>query len=167
MRSHLSILVAACVAAALAMACSSESGTETASSPVTACAPYVSAIDLQAPKVSFSSDVLPLLRASCGLSSSCHGGSRAPILAARTDAKAAHENLVGKPSKALPEMAFVTASNLDESFVMHKIDGDQCMYNAKCAGGTCGESMPQGGTLLPVEKRDIIRRWIAQGAKSD
>jgi len=65
-------------------------------------------------------------------------------------------------------MPLVTASDPSKSYLMHKLDGDQCQYNAECSGQSCLSLMPSGGTqLLPVATRDVVRRWIAQGAQNN
>jgi hypothetical protein len=38
--------------------------------------------------------------------------------------------------------------------------------SSKCSGGDCERTMPFDGQL-PVETRDIMRRWIAQGAPNN
>ncbi len=124
-----------------------------------------SAADLAAP-VSFANDVLPLLQNSCGLSASCHGGTRRPILSRGLAADDALANLLA-PSRLLPSMAYVTPGDLAASFLMLKMDGAQCVQDLECTGGSCNGSMPDGADLLPVEQRDLVRRWIAQGATLD
>jgi hypothetical protein len=49
---------------------------------------------------------------------------------------------------------------------MKKVDGDVCLFSGKCTtiDGKCDDTMPQGNDLLDVGQRDVIRRWIAQGA---
>jgi hypothetical protein len=61
-------------------------------------------------------------------------------------------------------MAYVKAGDPSQSFLMRKMDGDQCVLDAQCAGMTCQTSMPQNLPLLDVAPRDVVRRWIAQGA---
>jgi hypothetical protein len=54
-----------------------------------------------------------------------------------------------------------------ESFLMHKIDGDQGCSGIACNAintGPCGESMPQGSPSLESDASTSIRDWIAQGA---
>ena len=43
----------------------------------------------------------------------------------------------------------------------------QCALDAQCTSGSCQGSMPKNDKPLAVETRDIVRRWIAQGAKND
>jgi hypothetical protein len=74
-------------------------------------------------------------------------------------------------------MDIVKAGDPANSYLMYKLDGDPnatdmtaevtCSTLACAAGKTCGLAMPSGGPQLPSEKRDTIRRWIAQGAKND
>ena len=159
--------------AALVAACSSGGGGGAATdeqgvgaSGTSACAAYAApaATDLPSPHVSFSRDVLPVFAQSCTFSS-CHGsaasegrlvlrgeGVRARLLAA---------------SLRLPAMPYVTPADPSKSFLMHKLDGDACTLDAQCADGNCLDTMPKGGDPLPVEQRDVVRRWIAQGAADD
>jgi hypothetical protein len=134
------------------------------------CQPYVTTADMTAPSVSFKTDVMPLFAASCS-SSSCHGISDSPrgnlFLGAElkhgADASQVYAGLV-KPSAQLPEMPFVAASDPSKSYLMHKLDGDQCMFETSCVGGDCQKSMPYDTAALSADDRDVIRRWIAQGA---
>jgi hypothetical protein len=135
------------------------------------CVPYVSTADLTSPQVAFKTDVMPVFEKSCA-SASCHGIADSPKgdlflgaqLAKGSDATTVHANLVGKTSTQLPTMAFVVAGDASHSYLMHKLDGDQCMYEPGCLGRDCQKSMPFDGGLLDVAARDTVRRWIAQGA---
>jgi len=135
-----------------------------------ACAPYVvpSTEDLMAPVQMFAADVVPLLTAHCA---GCHGTTGSPsgnlfLGATAGDAGAVYANLV-QPSGELAGMPFITPSDPARSFLMHKLDGDQCQYDAMCGGGSCDLGMPMSGGMLSVVDRDTIRRWIAQGAAND
>ena len=63
----------------------------------------------------------------------------------------------------------------EKSFLMWKIDavlekdGSSTFCDQlKCApNGGCGSSMPQNGPELESADKEVIRRWIAQGAKDD
>ena len=138
------------------------------------CAPYVvpTGTDLTTPTMSFSSDIMKLFNDSCDLSS-CHGNTTNPQgalflgleSAMRSDAAQVYSQLVGHDSMELTSMPFITASDPSASFLMHKLDGDQCQFNSRCVGGNCGDLMPSGDDVaLPVATRDSVRRWIAQGA---
>jgi len=135
--------------------------------------------NLLSPQVSFQTDVLPTFEASCGLSASCHASASAIsgriFLGSKntpTDPTMVHDGLVGTASGDLPTMPYVTAGDPSKSFLMHKMDGDQCLFDSQCAasvtaGTGCGGSMPQNLPLLDVAARDTVRRWIAQGAAND
>lgn len=173
------ILLAAC----LAVACSQSSGVSAAGDPPTqdetaatepsapaACIAHEApaASTLAAPVADFANDVAPILVKSCAFAA-CHASKGAAnhglfLNATADDVDAVKASLLAK-AKTAPSMAYVAPGDPDGSFVMHKLDGDQCTLAAKCAGGDCGKSMPSGNDLLPEESRDAIRRWIAQGAK--
>ncbi len=158
--------------ASLALGCSS-------SSSGGGCAAYQvpSSFDPTTPVVSFQNDVVtPIFRPHCGLSPVCHQlqqgavsglylGSNAATGAA--DVAKVYANLVGIPSADLPSMDLVTAGDTAQSFLMHKLDGDQCLFDAQCKDGYCLTPMPQNSGLLDVPTRDTVRRWIAQGAKNN
>jgi len=137
-----------------------------------ACVAYASdpGFDLTTPTMSFKTNVMPVLTASCS-SASCHGvtsGSQGGLflgaqLKKGADFAMVYTSLVGPMAGELGSMPYVTAGDPAKSFVMHKLDGDQCMYTQACTNHTCNDTMPRDGQL-PVETRDIVRRWIAQGA---
>jgi hypothetical protein len=152
------------------------------------CFDYAS-FDGTSPAVGFAADVLPILRNSCGLSSSCHGNEAGPggqhfyglanSAGAMTPAQiqAIFDQSVDKPAVADPSMKIIAAGKPEQSFLLYKLDGDpnakDALAQVSCATLKCAEdksclsSMPQGGPALPSDKRDTIRRWIAQGAKND
>ncbi len=140
-----------------------------------ACTPYTTptTTDLTTPTVSFATDVMPVFAHNCS-SSSCHGIADSPRgdlflgaeLAHGTDATTVYAGLVGKPSAQLPTMPYVTAGDPTNSYLVHKLDADQCMYQTSCVGHDCLQAMPYDTAALPVETRDVVRRWIAQGASA-
>jgi hypothetical protein len=142
-----------------------------------ACFDYAS-WDGTAPATTFKADVLPLFRRSCGLSTSCHGADPGPagqpyLGAAQSAGEMTPAQIeavlaanVGVASAKEPTMKLVAAGDPAKSFLLHKLDGPSCDALACAASGTCGEQMPQGSALAPTE-RDVVRRWIAQGAKND
>jgi hypothetical protein len=155
------------VAAPVLAACGS--GSDGASDPrvcVAHNAPEPAA--LSTPTASFETDVAPVLEKSCAFGS-CHG-SRGPanrgiFLGAKTaEDRQAVKDALRSASRAAPALPYVTPGDPDKSFLMHKLDGDQCVFQESCVGGDCGKSMPEGNDLLPETSRDAIRRWIAQGA---
>jgi hypothetical protein len=170
MRAPLFTLLAAASAAALLAACST---------PGPTCTAYTvpPGTDLTTPTVTFVNDVVPIFNRSCGLSLSCHGdpgqnqGAHL-FLGSNKDAGAnnpaqVHANIVNVVSVDLPTMNIVTPGDPTNSFMMHKLDADQCKFDSQCTHGTCQLSMPQSNPTLDVATRDTIRRWIAQGAQSN
>jgi hypothetical protein len=158
--------------------------------PATGCAaqscPFdYGAFDASSP-ITFQADVLPLLRRSCGLSSSCHGDPKSneaglylgPALTAPEPDLTARQQivagLVGKPSKTAPSMSLVAATDPEHSFLMLKVDGCQSSAGLSCSvqphaktNGVCGDRMPQSSPALCAAERDVLRVWIAQGANAD
>ncbi|HEX4454495.1 MAG TPA: hypothetical protein VH143_26720 [Kofleriaceae bacterium] len=125
--------------------------------------------DLSTPTVSFANDVMPVLTSHCA---QCHGTQNSPsgnlfLGKSSSDAATVYTGIVGIASGELQTMNFVTVPDPAHSFLMLKLDGDQCMYNGMCAGGSCDEAMPQTGGQLDSDDRDKIRRWIYQGAMND
>lgn len=134
------------------------------------CKEFTTTADLTTPQVSFKTDVFPIFGASCGLSTSCHGSKTSSqsglYLGSRTetDISGVRNGIVGKASVAI-SMPIITASDPKNSYLMRKMDGDQCAL--KCNGGDCKRSMPDGSDVLSEDKRLVVRRWIAQGAKDN
>lgn len=136
--------------------------------------------------VSFETEVLPLFRRSCGLSSSCHGsvtGSEAELYLGPKNADPAPDEtargaiiagIVGKPSLTAPAMNLVTSGSPEQSFLMHKIDDTHNAQNLTCTAQPgaeskqpCGDRMPQGADIMSKCERDVIRAWIQQGAQNN
>jgi hypothetical protein len=140
-----------------------------------ACVAYASdpGFDLMTPAMTFKTNVMPVLTASCS-SASCHGvatGAQGGLflgaqLKKGADSAQVYQSLVGPMAGELGSMPYITAGDPQHSFVMHKLDGDQCMFADTCANHTCNDTMPRDGQL-PIETRDIVRRWIAQGAQNN
>ena len=168
--------IIAAVGAGSNVACSSSSSAADAGPT---CTPFTSTVDLKAPTVSFKTDVMPFFAQACGFSS-CHGSSGNPqgglFLGPQTGADEATvlAKLVGPTSLELPSMPYVTPGDPTKSYLMHKIDGDQCQFDKQCT--------PQPGALrparaatrcrkapisAPTDTRDKVRRWIAQGAQNN
>ncbi len=176
------ILLAAAVALALSagapVSCASDPGAGADGGAT--CFDYAS-FDGAAPKVGFRKDVLPIFRGSCALSSSCHNlasGAPAerPYLGTGLtspeptddEIRAIFEKNVGVKSTKAKGMNLVEPGKPAQSFLMHKVDGTlRCGDIAGCSGATCGAGMPYGQPALSQERRDTVRRWIAQGAKND
>jgi hypothetical protein len=139
--------------ATLAVACgSSASGGQT---PSTNAAP------------SLRNDVLPIFQASCSTNSTCHGsptGIEVFLTGSTAQASAIRRSLVGIPSSELATMAYITAGDPTNSYLMHKIDGTLGDFTAHCEQSNCGQQMPKGEAPLSASDRDVIRSWIEQGA---
>ncbi|MCA9586684.1 MAG: hypothetical protein KC657_15120 [Myxococcales bacterium] len=150
-------------ASALVIAACSSSNKSDEAAP---CNAYVvpPGTDLTTPKVSFQADVVPIIKRSC-TDAACHGskGASEGIFLPPDNPGDMYAALTG-PATSTLSMNVATPGDPAKSFVMHKLDGDQCTVT--CVKGGCGDRMPPDGQL-PVETRDVIRRWIAQGAKND
>jgi hypothetical protein len=162
-------------------ACSSgPDGTDTTPGNCTA---YTSTADLSQP-VSFRKDVMPILHMSCG---GCHksGMNATPHSLALTLGDAGVEEpsglrtkLVGVMAAELPDMALIAPGDPANSFLMHKMDDDQCTLAAECNAGALGSKFPNCGNAMPpvaasmppklsAATRDIVRAWIHQGAQDN
>jgi hypothetical protein len=160
------------VVAAVA-ACSDDTGTDP---PATACYDYASFVET--PNVSFATDVLPILRRSCGLAAACHqnnpGSLTQPYFgnagtAAMTpeEIQAIFDENVGVTSSKALGMDIIKAGDPENSFLMHKLDGTlTCATIKGCTGTDCGGTMPIGNKLAAAEL-DTIRSWIKQGATNN
>ncbi len=133
---------------------------------------------------SFQTDVMPIFLNSCSFSG-CHNmpsdtgelGAPTIFLGSKTVPGAngsVFADIVGVASTENPSMDYVKAGDPANSFLMHKADGDQCLFASSCAAlpasagvPACGDSMPMGQALIDVSARDTIRRWIAEGAMNN
>jgi len=107
----------------------------------------------KAEEVSFSQDVVPLLRARCV---SCHlTGQEQGRLALH--ARAAYGQLVGVPSLQ-SDLRRVEPGAPERSYLYLKL-----INRHRQAGGS-GEPMPLSGWPLEAQELELIRRWIADGA---
>jgi hypothetical protein len=166
----------ACLLASLALfvvACSAPNDTSGPSTEM--CEPYTSDADVSMP-VSFAASVAPLFKSKCA---GCHGGTNtSPYLGAvdgGVDAASILASIIGVEAGEDPTMAFVAPHDPAKSYLMHKLDGDECTLAAECALSVynadypnCGATMPfLAPTLLPVATRDRVRAWIFQGAQNN
>lgn len=128
--------------------------------------------DSTTPQVSFQADVFPVFRRSCGLTVACHGSVSGPnpylgpalgATVTEADLEAIRTQNVGADSRLKSGMKRIAPGDPMNSFLMHKLDGDQSDCSLLECGGACGTEMPPG-QKLHVDERDMIRRWIAQGA---
>ncbi len=138
-------------------------------------------VDLTMPAVSFASDTVPILQASCSIAgATCHGDPSVtaqgrPFLGdpdGGTSTADIRKAVVGVMSSEDPKLVLVAPASLDQSFLWQKVNNTQCRFASDCAAGTsayptCGLPMPYGNMALPDDQLNTIARWIAQGAKDD
>ena len=74
-------------------------------------------------------------------------------------AQSAYASIVGVPSRDIPEMNRVEPFSPEDSYLVHKIEGQ-----ASSVGGD-GNRMPPTGFALRSEDKDLIRQWIEEGAE--
>ncbi|MBX3184169.1 MAG: hypothetical protein KIT72_01490 [Polyangiaceae bacterium] len=129
------------------------------------------------PTLNFHEEVRPLFGRCAG--STCHGSPRSSAAGlylampagdtpedATERARIVAESLI-VPARTTPDLPRITPGRPDQSLLMHKLDGSHDCLGLTCPGGDCGLRMPRGGTPLSAEERDVIRRWIAQGARAN
>jgi nucleoid-associated protein YgaU len=76
-----------------------------------------------------------------------------------------YPNVVGVTSQENPSMPYVDPGNPSNSWLAHKIVGDQCMFTAQCKDRDCGDQMPAANEPLDDSDIKTILDWIRQGAK--
>ncbi len=147
---------------------------------------YTSCVtDLTTPTVSFAQDVQPLFNKSCSLSTpgTCHAlqpsGNSTPYLIflgspdGGIDGEAVLPGIVGKKAAEDPDMDIIAAGDPEHSYLMHKLDYDECQFATECDSTKnpiftgCGQGMPYLSGIIDPTTRDNIRRWIAQGAQNN
>jgi hypothetical protein len=116
-----------------------------------------------------------VLAISCALSTSCHGTDQGrapdnrPLLGPRAGISADEAALsailtdLRAPSEKAPALLRVSPGRPADSFLLHKLDGNQDCAGLSCPAG-CGRRMPALGDPLPPAEIDKIRDWILQGA---
>lgn len=123
---------------------------------VVAVALTVAASAATAAPVSFSRDIVPVLRSQCA---TCHlTGQETGGL--KLYPAAAWRSTVKVPSKGSP-LLLVAPGDPAGSYLLHKIDGTHLD-----AGGS-GVRMPFGQPPLIDETRNLIRAWIEEGAQDN
>jgi hypothetical protein len=109
-----------------------------------------------APQVEFKRDIVPLLKVRCAV---CHlTGDEAFGMALYPGA--AYKSLVTVPSGESP-LVRVKPGKPDESYLIHKLEGTQGEVGGK------GLQMPIDSGPLSRQEIDMIRAWIAEGAKDN
>lgn len=153
-------------ALAAAAGCTSDG----ADTPRPSCEAYAvpSTFDAMAKTVSFRQTIVPIFEARCS-GGACHGASTGTNNGIRLggtpapDPSDVRSDLIDKDAKRVA-MRYVTPGDPAGSYLLRKIDGDQCALDEKCAAGTCLGPMPGDDDRLSEEERFDVRRWIAQGA---
>ncbi len=105
---------------------------------------------------SYSKDVAPILKVRCA---TCHlTGQEAGRMALHPGG--AYASLVGVKSIEAP-LKRVEPGKPDASYLIAKLEGTHVAKGGK------GARMPFGAPPLPKDQIDLIRGWIAAGAKKD
>ena len=146
---------------------------------------YTSCETLPGAPVSFATDIQPIFTTSCAAGgSSCHGDPTLDEMATGQvflgyaeggvpDAGQVIDGLVGQKSPENTNMDIVAKGDPANSYMMHKLDQDECQYSSTCNAthnanfSFCGLPMPYQAGILDQGTRDTIRRWIAQGAPNN
>lgn len=110
----------------------------------------------QAGDVQFARDVVPIFKTSCVM---CHLPGNGPAGLA-LHPKGGYTNLVGVASTQ-SALLRVAPGQPDESYLYRKLVGTHA------AAGGSGERMPFGDMKLGEEQIEVVRRWIADGAKAE
>jgi mono/diheme cytochrome c family protein len=106
------------------------------------------------PEVSYSKDVQPIFDKACV---ECHGAKKAKAKL-NLDAAVALKSLVDVPSEQVPGTVRVKPGDPEQSYLWLKLD-----HRSKE-----GDGMPKGmfgAKKLPQAELDLIKAWIAGGAK--
>lgn len=86
--------------------------------------------------------------------SGCHvAGGNGPM--PLTSTQESYDNLVNQPSIEVTTLQIVEPMNPADSYLIIKLTGEL---------GIVGDTMPQGGGLLPADEIQLIRDWIQAGA---
>lgn len=109
-----------------------------------------------------SGDVQPILTNNCAFNG-CHGGNQLepPAKPMSLDPGETRANTVNVASAQLPSMDRIEPGDPDASYLVHKIQGTQAQV------GGSGSRMPEALPPLSQGQIDIIREWIADGARSN
>jgi hypothetical protein len=138
------------------------------------------------PGRTLTTDIAPILKTSCTLTTACHGSTTATmgqlphlggVMVLATDMPtltAIHDTLVGQPSAQATGLKYVVAGDPENSYLMKKVEGVNACQSLACvkvdkqspALPACGDKMPAAPSdLLDASTQAIIRDWIKDGAK--
>jgi chromate transporter len=117
---------------------------------------------------SFHADVLPVLVRDCATAHECHGDQPTDSVALDLRAPAAWAELVGHPSKARPSAMRVSPGDAAASFLVDKLTGNLGLQEGKAMpiDPEIGEPIVPS-PLVPRFVDDVLRPWIAAGARND
>ena len=104
-------------------------------------------------------DVQPVFSVNCAVSG-CHTGA-SPAQGMDLGAGQAFSSVENVASLELHTMNRVTPTQPDDSYLVHKIQGTHVDQ------GGSGSRMPLGRSPLPQDEIDLIRAWIAGGARAN
>jgi hypothetical protein len=113
------------------------------------------AFSVTAPAIELSTDVQPILSASCGFAG-CHGGG-SPTLGLNLSSGNTFASAVNVNSTEVPALKRVSPGSPSTSYLVHKIEGSQSV----------GARMPLGSPPLSAADIQKIKDWITQGAKNN
>jgi hypothetical protein len=143
--------------------------------------------------VSFQKDVIPIFAGNCTSTTICHGQTDDPGVEnlylgltagggtnGPADIAMVYAGLVGAKAVEDPSMNLVTDSDLENSYLWHKVNGDENSDSTVVSGcqpvangpnacsdcipqAPCGVQMPLGSSLEP-SAICVLQSWIAQGA---
>jgi hypothetical protein len=102
-------------------------------------------------------DVQPVFSGNCALSG-CHAGA-SPAQGMNLGAGQTFASVVNVASLELPSMNRVTPNQPNNSYLVHKVQGTHLDV------GGSGSQMPLGRSPLSEGEIDLIRAWIAAGAR--
>jgi hypothetical protein len=110
------------------------------------------------------SDVETIFFLTCSLPS-CHGrfpdGQSGLYIGTTGDWT---QNVVNVTSKERKDLKRVVPGDPKNSWLAHKLVGDQCLFGSKCVDGDCGDQMPGTGQPLDPSDLNTVLEWIRQGA---
>ncbi len=116
----------------------------------------------QTPQSFYQTNILPIFTNNTtnpgGTCTNCHTGNSPPAQL-NLSAALAHAQLVNIAAQELGSMKRVTPNNTAQSYLFHKVQGDQ-----GAVGGSGGQ-MPAGQPQLTAGQRNDIQTWINGGAQ--
>jgi len=140
-------MIIACVCTLLISACTAGNGENQAKEPLPQEQP-----DTPQSSSAFKKIQDEIFTPKCA-TSGCHNGTASPLGLNLVEGKA-YNKLVNKPSNQVDGLQLVESSNIEASYLVHKLEGTQ--------GG--GAQMPLGKPPLSTEEIQLIKTWISDGA---